>query len=199
MNRGPHDEPGARITPHNPRDRTTLMTAHATSPDPTMEAITAAVVLGRGGEEESARRRLLTIWKRIGAAGDPLHRCTLAHYLADLHEDPATALMWDVRALDAADALSDGRAQQHHAGLYVSGFYPSLYLNIADNLRRLGSFEAATEHLNNADHHTALLNDDAYGHMIRTAITEVRDAVNNRDTTRRASPPVRRSDPENLP
>jgi hypothetical protein len=154
-----------------------------------MEAITAAVVLGREGDKDSARHDLLAIWDQIGVAGDPFHRCALAHYLADLHEDPAAALMWDVRALDAADALSDDRAQQYHATLHVAGFYPSLYVNIADNLRRLGSFEAATKHIDNAEQHTTSLNDDAYGHMIQAAITGVRQAVDNRDTTRRASAP----------
>ncbi|CQD16634.1 hypothetical protein BN970_03550 [Mycolicibacterium conceptionense] len=165
------------------------MTENATSPDPTMEAITTAVVLGRDGEKESARHDLLAIWKQIGLAGDPFHCCTLAHYLADLYEDPAAALMWDVRALDAANLLSDDRAQQYHASLHVAGFYPSLYVNIADNLRRLGSFDAATEHIENAEQHTASLNDDAYGDMIRAAIIEVRQAIDRRDTARRASAP----------
>ncbi|MGE2733458.1 hypothetical protein [Mycolicibacterium vaccae] len=165
------------------------MTTNVTSPDPTMEAITTAVVLGRDGEKESARHALLAIWKQIGVAGDPFHRCTLAHYLADLYEDPAAALMWDVRALDAADTLSDDRAQQYHASLHVAGFYPSLYVTIADKLRRLGAFDAAAEHINNAEHHTASLDNDAYGDMIRAAITEVRQAIDGRDTTRRAAPP----------
>jgi hypothetical protein len=165
------------------------MTANATSPDRTMEAITTAVLLGRDGDNATARRDLLAIWKQVGVAGDPFHRCTLAHYLADLHEDPAAALMWNIRALDAANALSDNRAQQYHASLHVAGFYPSLYVNIADNLRRLGAFGAATEHINNAEQHIAALTDDAYGHMIRAAITEVRQAVDNRDTARRASAP----------
>ena len=154
-----------------------------------METITTAVVLGRDGDKESARHDLLAIWKQIGLAGDPFHRCTLAHYLADLYEDPAAALMWDVRALDAAEILSDDRAQQYHASLHVAGFYPSLYVNIADNLRRLGSFDAATEHIENAEQHTASLNDDAYGDMIRAAISEVRQAIDSRDTARRASAP----------
>lgn len=165
------------------------MTTNTTSPDPTMEAITTAVVLGREGDKESARHDLLAIWKQVGVAGDPFHRCTLAHYLAALHEDPAAALMWDVRALDAADVLSDDRAQQYHASLHVAGFYPSLFVNIADKLRLLGSFQAATEHIDNAEQHTTSLNDDAYGDMIRAAIAEVREAVDNRDTTRRASAP----------
>ncbi|OBB86587.1 hypothetical protein [Mycolicibacterium peregrinum] len=165
------------------------MTANATSPDPTMEAITTAILLGRDGDSESARRDLLAIWKQVGVTGDPFHRCTLAHYLAELHEDPAVALIWDVRALDAAEVLSDDRAQQYHASLHVAGFYPSLHVNIADKLRRLGAFEAASEHINNAEQHIASLDDDTYGNMIRAAITEVRHAVDNRDTARRASAP----------
>lgn len=67
--------------------------------------------------------------------------------------------MWDVRALDAADALTDERAQQHHASLHVAGFYPSLYLNLADNFRRLGSFQAATAYINKAEQHSSTLPD----------------------------------------
>ena len=105
------------------------------APDPTMEAITAAVVRGREGRTDTARTELLTIWSRIGADGDALHRCTLAHYLADLYDHPAESLIWDVRALDAAQALTDERAQRHHADLRVTGFLPSLHLNMADALR----------------------------------------------------------------
>ena len=70
--------------------------------DPTMSAITTAVALGRDGDTEAAKKELLAIWADVGALGDPLHRYTLAHYLADLYPDPAAALIWDVRALDAA-------------------------------------------------------------------------------------------------
>lgn len=161
----------------------------AATPDATMEAIGTAVVLGREGDTESARRDLLVVWSEIGVAGDPFHRCTLAHYLADLYDNPAEALIWDVRALDAADALTDERAQQHHNSLQVAGFYPSLYLNIADNLRRLGAFDAAAEHIDNADQHASALSGDAYGDTIRTAISEVRQGIENRDTERRASAP----------
>lgn len=161
------------------------MTDTAATPDPTMEAISNAVVLGREGDPESARRDLLAVWQQIGVAGDSFHRCTLAHYLADLYEDPAEALIWDIRALDAADTLTDERAQQHHASLHVAGFYPSLYLNIADNLCRLGAFKAAMEHIDNAEQHGSVLPDDAYGHTIRTAISEVHQAIANRDTSRR--------------
>ncbi|WP_377323116.1 hypothetical protein ACFJIY_00530 [Pimelobacter simplex] len=165
------------------------MTDTAAAPDPTMEAIGDAVALGHEGDPDSARRDLLALWRRIGAAGDAFHRCTLAHYLADLHDDPAEALIWDVRALDAAEALTDERTQRHHASLQVAGFYPSLHLNVADNLRRLGSFDAAAEHLHQGEQHAGALADDTYGNTIRAAIAEVREAVARRDTARRASAP----------
>lgn len=165
------------------------MTDTSATSDLTMEAIGSAVALGRQGERVSARRALLAIWQQMGPVGDPLHRCTLAHYMADLHEEPAEALIWDVRALDAADSLTDDRAQQHHANLQVAGFYPSLYLNIADNLRRLSAFEAAANYIDKAKQHSSALTEDHYGTIIRTAIREVHKAIDNRDTVRRESDP----------
>src|SRR5699024_8851628 len=116
-----------------------------TSTDPTMDAITAAVTTGRDGDTESARRRLLELWGEIGVLGDPLHRCTLAHYAADLYPDPAQALAWDIRAPDAADAVTEERAEQYHPSLHIAGFCSLLHLNLADNYRRLGSFAAAAD------------------------------------------------------
>ncbi|WP_432054741.1 hypothetical protein [Streptomyces sp. bgisy022] len=159
------------------------------SPDPTMEAIGQAVTEGRTGNTHSARTKLLNLWSAIGVTGDPLHRCSLAHYLADLYEDPAQALAWDVRALDAADAVTEQRVQEHHAGLRIAGFYPSLHLNLADNYRRLGSFEAATEHINAAKEHAPNLPQDAYGAFLRTALDEAAQAISQRDTTKRPSAP----------
>lgn len=165
------------------------MTETAATPDPTMEAIGNAVALGRQGEQESARHDLLAIWQQMGPVGDPLHRCTLAHYMADLYQEPAEALIWDIRALDAADSLTDDRAQQHHASLQVAGFYPSLYLNIADNLRRLSAFNVAAKYIQNAKQHSSALPEGPYGATIIEAIDEVHKVIDNRDTVRRESDP----------
>ncbi|NBE54286.1 hypothetical protein [Streptomyces boluensis] len=155
----------------------------------TMEAIGHAVVEGRGGDAASARRKLLNLWSTIGVTGDPLHRCSLAHHLADLYEDPAQALAWDIRALDAADALTEQRVQRHHDSLELAGFYPSLHLNLADNYRRLGSFRAAAEHIDAARTHAPSLARDAYGDLIRGAVHEVAQAIARQDRTPRASAP----------
>ncbi|QFZ21100.1 hypothetical protein [Saccharothrix syringae] len=157
--------------------------------DRTMTEIAEAVGLGHAGDPTAARTRLLDLWRRTGPAGDPFHRCTLAHYLADLYDDPAEALVWDVRALDAADALTDERVRRHHDTLSVTAFYPSLHLNLADNFRRLGSFTAAGEHISAARRHEHTLGDDGYGTLIRRAIGEVAEAIDRRSTERRAGAP----------
>ncbi|WP_328811345.1 hypothetical protein [Rhodococcus sp. NBC_00294] len=149
--------------------------------DPTMDAIAAAVTEGRSGNLDEARRQLLALWQDIGVDGDPLHRCSLAHYLADLFEDPAEALTWDVRALDAARAVTDQRTQDHHAGLHIVGFFPSLYLNVADNYCKLGSFDAAREHIDAAKECSSTLADDPYGDLIRGAIGRVDAAISRND------------------
>ncbi|WP_280497101.1 hypothetical protein [Nocardia asiatica] len=160
------------------------------SPDLTMEAITSAVALGHEGRPDAARDALLAVWASLGPQGDPLHRCTLAHYLADLYDDAAEALTWDIRALDAADSLSDDRARSYDGSLRVDAFYPSLHLNLADDYRRLSSFSAAQREIEAARARLHTLADDGYGATIRTAVDEVESAIRERRTERRASAPT---------
>ncbi|WP_194824861.1 hypothetical protein [Nocardia sp. XZ_19_231] len=156
-----------------------------TTADPIMTRITQGVSDFRTGDPDRARAGLLEVWADIGPAGDPLHRCSLAHYLADTYDDPAEALVWDVRALDAADTLTDTRLNDFHTGLQVAGFYPSLHLNLADNFRRLGAFPAATRHIEAARERLDILPDDDYGALIRGACAGVAAAIAAEDTTRR--------------
>ncbi len=158
--------------------------------DHTMNTITDAVALGREGRPDDAREALLAVWASLGPQDDPLHRCTLAHYLADLYDDAAEALTWDIRALDAADSLSDARAQTFDGSLRVAAFYPSLHLNLADDYRRLGSFDAAQRQIDAARTRLHTLADDGYGATIRTAVDEVESAIRERRTEPRASAPT---------
>uniref|UniRef100_UPI0035E433EE hypothetical protein n=1 Tax=Streptomyces zagrosensis TaxID=1042984 RepID=UPI0035E433EE len=82
------------------------------SSDAMLTRIGQAVMLHRGGDREEARNRLGELWQEIGADGDALHHCTLAHYLADTQDDPADELAWDLRALTAADRLMRGRGEE---------------------------------------------------------------------------------------
>lgn len=145
--------------------------------DQTMIAINDAVTVGRTGDSAQAREALTALWDSVGVTGDALHRCTIAHYLADLHDHAADALTWDIRALDAADSLTDDRARQHDSSLSVRGFYPSLHLNLADNYRRLGAFDTAHAHLDAARQRLDALADDGYGLGVRAGISHVETAL----------------------
>ncbi|EMF58570.1 hypothetical protein [Streptomyces bottropensis] len=164
------------------------------APDALMTRIGQAVMLHHGGDREEARHRLLQLWAEIGEDGTPLHRCTLAHYMADTQDDPDTELAWDLRALSAADELSDGRSaehptdhpvhhpphhqadhsaarpREHHDELAVRAFYPSLHLNLAADYARLGRPDAARSHLRLARAALAALEDGGHGDGVRTAL-----------------------------
>ena len=113
------------------------------SEDAVMTRIGQAVMLLHGGDREEARNRFGELWSEIGEAGDPLHRCTLAHYMADAQDDPGDELAWDLRALTAAEGLSEERLARHEVTLAVRAFYPSLHLNLAADYVKLDRPEAA--------------------------------------------------------
>lgn len=142
-----------------------------TAPDAVLTRIGQVVMLHHGGDREEARSRFLDLWTEIGEDGDPLHRCTLAHYLADTHDDPADELAWDLRALSAAEELADGRPGGDPGS--VRGFLPSLHLNLAADYVKLGRAEAARSHLRRARSTARVLADDGYGAGVRSAISRL--------------------------
>jgi hypothetical protein len=142
-----------------------------TEPDLTMAAIHEGLQLHIGGDRAGARARFAQLWNEIGDDGDPLHRCALAHHMADVHDDPAEELEWDLRALCAADSLSDERVQEHHSSLAVQGFYPSLHLNLGEDYRKLGELARAREHLELAREKLDALGGGDYAEGIRLALT----------------------------
>ncbi|GAA1953707.1 hypothetical protein GCM10009754_23720 [Amycolatopsis minnesotensis] len=153
-----------------------------------MTAITDAVTLGRTGDRDAARATLIALWPAVHRGGDPLHRCVLAHHLADLCDDPAEALGWNIRALDATDLLDDERTERAHPGLRVRGFYSSVHLNLAEDYRRLGSFDLAKRHLGRASEFLDAVPDDEYGTVVRQGIAGVTEAVDARSAAAREMP-----------
>lgn len=147
------------------------------SGDEVMARITAAIERHHAGDAEDARQRLAAIWDEISPDGDVFHRCVLAHYMADTQDDPRDELTWDLRALAAADSLTDERAQQHHGSLQVRGFYPSLHLNLAEDYRKLGDIPRARTHLAAAQCAASALPDDGYGAMIRGGIARLAERL----------------------
>ncbi|WP_374772988.1 hypothetical protein OG756_07475 [Streptomyces sp. NBC_01310] len=161
------------------------------SEDAVMTRIGQAVILLHAGDREEARNRLGEIWSEIGEEGHSLHRCTLAHYMADAQDDPGDELAWDLRALGAAEALRDGpgpeaeaepgpesgprdgRPAQQEPHLAMRVFYPSLHLSLAADYVKLQRPEAARVHLARARAATGALPDDGYGNGVRAAIARL--------------------------
>ncbi len=107
----------------------------------------------------------------------PWERCLIAHYLADTVTDPAGALVWDRRALQAAEQIDP--ALPGPAGLSAESMLPSLHLNIAENHRLLGDNAAAAAHLESGRAQVWRLADTGYGGMIRAGLDRLADRLAN--------------------
>ncbi|MGW7623143.1 hypothetical protein ACWGLG_46580 [Streptomyces antimycoticus] len=130
--------------------------------DAVLTRIGQAVMLHRGGDREEARNRLAALWQEIERDGAPFHRCALAHYLADTQDDPLDELIWNLRALAAADGLTGALAPR--------AFFPSLHLNVATGYLKLGQEEAARGQLALARAAASALGEDPYGDGVRAAL-----------------------------
>ncbi|TDC54213.1 hypothetical protein E1212_03545 [Jiangella ureilytica] len=138
-----------------------------------------AVAVGHTESRPAARSQLTVLWESLDElGGGRLHRCVLAHHLADLQDDAADELAWDLRALAAA---SDGFGD---AGFDVREFAASLQLNVADAYRRLGDVASARTHAALALAACDDLDDDGYGRMIRAGVARLAERIDAVDPAR---------------
>jgi hypothetical protein len=149
-----------------------------TEPDPTMTRIGQGIELRQQGERGAARTLFAQVWSDIGGeGGDPFHRCALAHSMADVQDDVQEELGWDLRALEAADLVTDERAAEAGVTSPVAAFYPSLHLNLGECYRKLGNLEAAGEHLRRGQVAVGTLGDDGYGQMIKGGLDRLAERL----------------------
>ena len=138
-------------------------TTAATPTDEVIARISRGIEMAQRGEREQARALFTELWSQIGSDGDAMHRCALAHSMADTHDDPHEELRWDLEALRAADALTDERAAAAGMAGPVAAFYPSLHLNLGEVYRTLGNLDAARHHLGLGRRGVTALPDEGYG------------------------------------
>ncbi|MEO3773643.1 tetratricopeptide repeat protein [Micromonospora sp. B9E7] len=130
------------------------------------------------GQRQAARDLFARIWDEIGGErGDPLHVCVLAHSMADVQDDVQQELIWDQRALAAADLLTDDRVAQAGVPMSVSGLYPSLHLNLAECYRKLGDLGRARECLQRAEAGISALGDDEYAQLIKSGLDRLKQQL----------------------
>jgi hypothetical protein len=140
--------------------------------DPILVGVGDAIGLTRS-EPARAREKLAALWATVGEDGDALHRCAIAHAMADVVETPEDELLWDLRALDAGVVLDDARLEAAGMAASVEGLMSSLHLNLADVYRRLGNAAKAREHVAASNAAIASLAGDGYAEMVKTALSRI--------------------------
>ena len=110
------------------------------------------------GRADDARRLFVEAWR---LSGDDHEACIAAHYLARHQATAEETLWWNEEALRRADAVGDLRVRE---------FYPSLHLNVADALERLGRVAQAHQHYVLAAKGLEDLPDNGYANLIRMAV-----------------------------
>jgi hypothetical protein len=110
------------------------------------------------GRSSDARALFEQAW---GTAGDDYERCIASHYLARHQDGPRETLRWNARCLRFADRVGDAR---------VTGFYPSLYLNLGHAHEELGERRRAEQCYRAAEAHLSALPDGPYGDMVRDGV-----------------------------
>ena len=126
----------------------------------------------RGG----ARRIYAGLWDAVGETGDPLHRCAIAHGMADVQDAADAELVWDLRALAAATELTNARLEAVGMGT-IDGLMTSLHLNLADVYRRTGDAEKSRAHIDAAHGALAALPGDQYAQMIRASLDRISSSL----------------------
>jgi hypothetical protein len=148
-----------------------------TSPDPTLLEIERGRALAHSGNRQAARDMFSSIWSDIGKElGDPLHRCALAHAMADVQDDVRDELKWDQRALRAAMLVTEERAKD--AGMTgPDAMLPSLHLNLGDCWRRLGNRKWAQHHLVEGRAALESLGTDGYARLVTDGLARLAERL----------------------
>ncbi len=141
-----------------------------------MARIQEGIALVHAGEREAARAHLSAIWPELGEDA-ALARCVLAHFLADVQDEPARELAWDLRALEAARTLTDAEVRDFEPSLSCATFFPSLHLNAAESYRAVGDTANARAQLELARSAVAVLGDDGWGRTLRGGIARLAERL----------------------
>lgn len=147
--------------------------------DPVMAQIAEVQRLAlRGGRSRAADAYAL-LWEQV-VEGRPLHRIAVAHYLADLQDDPADELRWDMLALDAAAEVDQG----HEDAVAVAPLRASLHVNAAATMAKLGRTNEARQQLQAAEQNQETLPSGGYGRLVRSHMKSLRSALDSQPEAR---------------
>jgi tetratricopeptide (TPR) repeat protein len=99
--------------------------------NPVVQLCVAGIACENQHRFDQALSLYMRAWEQ---ACDDFEVCIAAHYVARHQKSAADALNWNLKSLEHANAVQDGRVRE---------FYPSLYLNIGKSYEELGDKERA--------------------------------------------------------
>jgi hypothetical protein len=126
------------------------------SENPVVELCAAG--MAAEGTPAEARRLFEQAW---AARRDDYDACIAAHFLARHQGSADSTLHWNALAVRHAEAVTDGRAAE---------LYASLYLNLGDAHAALGQSEAAAAAVHLASAHVAALPAGGYREFVALGI-----------------------------
>jgi hypothetical protein len=130
--------------------------------DPTNPVVTlCAAGMAAEGTPAEARRLFERAW---AARRDDYDACIAAHFLARHQTSAADTLHWNAIAVRHAEAVTDGRAAE---------LFASLYLNLGDAHAALGQTAAAADAVSCASAHLAALPAGGYRELVALGISRL--------------------------
>lgn len=143
-------------------------------PDPILARVSDGIELRQQGRNAEARALFAQLWTETETgAGDPLHRCVIAHSAADAQDDVAEELRWDLIALEVAATVTDDHVAASGVGLTAAALFPSLHLNISACHLKLGDLDQARVQLDRARQTMTSLPDGEYATTIRNGFDDL--------------------------
>jgi tetratricopeptide (TPR) repeat protein len=126
--------------------------------NPVMQLCAAGMTAEAEGRGADAKALFEQAWEE---SRDDFDACVAAHYVARHQATLDDELDWNRKALERANLVADDR---------VRGFYPSLYLNLAHSLEKLGRTAEAREFYATAADWLESQPDSPYLRLVRSGI-----------------------------
>ncbi len=120
------------------------------------------LVEGMGAESEGRGADARVLFERAWAdRKDDYDGCMAAHYLARHQDTTAETLQWNQEALRLAQSVGDDR---------ITGFFPSLYLNLGQSYETVGELDEARRYYSLALAHLETLPTGPYPDLVRDGV-----------------------------
>jgi hypothetical protein len=126
--------------------------------NPVVKLCAAGMAAEGEGRAADAKALFEQAWSE---SRDDFEACVAAHYVARHQPTVDAELDWNARALERADRVGDDR---------VRSFYPSLYLNLAHSLEKVGRTAEACELYATAEARLEEQPDTPYMRLVRSGV-----------------------------